>query len=256
LLARFVMPPVDLALLLAGAFAGAFVSGVSGFAFGLVTLTVWVWLLPLPELTPLVLFGSLAAQVMAIRHVLPHADWRLLRPMLVAAAIGVPAGVMTIALVDLAVFRIAFGALLIGFCLFQLAVGTRWHVPDLGRWAEFLVGLIGGALGGLSGLSGVLPVVWGLLRRWDMQQHRAVLTLFNTTCHILGLAGMIIGGLITTTTLVRFGLMTPCLVAGAWLGVRAWRYVSPQGFRRLVLWLLLASGTILIARGLLLGVAA
>jgi uncharacterized membrane protein YfcA len=247
------MPPADLALLLAGAFAGAFVSGLSGFAFGLVALTVWVWLLPLPELTPLVLFGSLAAQAMAIRHLLPQADWRLLRPMLVAAVIGVPVGVMLIAHVDLSVFRIAFGGLLIGFCLFQLAVGTRWHAPDVGRWAEFLVGLVGGVLGGLSGLSGVLAVVWGLLRRWGMQRHRAVLTVFNTACHILGLAALVIGGLITTTTLVRFGLMLPCLVAGAWLGVRAWRFVSPQGFRRLVLWLLLASGAILIVRGLLLG---
>ena len=42
-----------------GALAAGFVQGLSGFAFGLVAMTFWVWVIP-PQLAgPLVVFGSL-----------------------------------------------------------------------------------------------------------------------------------------------------------------------------------------------------
>ena len=250
------MTPPDLVLFLAGTFAGAFVSGLSGFAFGLVTLAIWVWLIPLPELTPLVLFGSLAAQLVAIPKVLPHADWHRLRPLLICAVVGVPIGVLLIPHVALDHFRIGFGALLIGFSLFQLVAASRWHVADSRRIGEMTAALAGGVLGGLAGLSGVVLVVWGVLRRWEMQPFRAVLTLFNTACHVVGLTTLLLAGALTSVTLLRCAIMVPFLALGAWLGVRAWRYVSPTGFRRLVLVLLLASGTTLILRGVLRAVAA
>ena len=53
------MTPGDYVVFLAGAFVAAFVSGLSGFAYALVSLAFWIWLFPLAEATPLVLFLSL-----------------------------------------------------------------------------------------------------------------------------------------------------------------------------------------------------
>ena len=44
---------------LGGTVAGAFVSGLSGFAFGMVALTVWAWALDPRLISPLIVFGSL-----------------------------------------------------------------------------------------------------------------------------------------------------------------------------------------------------
>jgi len=244
------MPVTDLLLLLCGGILASFVSGLSGFAFGLVSLSIWVWLLPLMELTPLLLFGSLAAQFMTIPRLLPYADWQLLRPMLVAALIGVPIGVLLLPHIPMPAFRVGFGGLLLGFCLFQLAIGRRWQIADPGRWAEFVLALISGVLGGIASLSGPLPAIWGVLRRWEMQRHRAIMVMFNCSCHVLGLIGLSIAGLIDGTTLWRGLYLLPCLLAGSWLGVRAWSLVSPERFRQLVLVLLLGSGLTLVARGL------
>jgi uncharacterized membrane protein YfcA len=244
------LPGADLWLLLGGALLASFVSGLSGFAFGLVSLSIWVWLLPLPELTPLLLFGSLAAQAMAIPRLLPEAQWSILRPMMLAAAIGVPLGVLALPHISMPLFRVGFGGLLLGFCLFQLLVGGRWRIADPGRWAEFLVGLAGGVLGGIAALSGALPAIWGVLRQWPMQHHRAVMVLYNCTCHAIGHVALWIAGLIDGTTILRFLLLSPCLLLGSWIGVRAWVYISPQRFREMILILLLASGGTLVSRGL------
>lgn len=245
------MTTPELAIFLVGTVVGAFVSGLSGFAFGLVTLAVWVWLLPLAELTPLVLFGSLGAQLVAIPRVWPEADWQRLRPMLAIAVLGVPLGVLLIPYVSLESFRIAFGVLLIGFSLLQLFASGSSKAGEGARVGDSLVAFASSILGGLAGLSGVLLVAWGVVRAWEMRPFRAVLTLFNSTCQVIGLTVLAVAGGLTPTTLLRFAIMAPCLAVGAWLGVRALDHVSPEGFRRLVLILLLCSGATLILRALL-----
>ena len=50
-------------LVLLGAAAGGFVQGLSGFAFGLVSLAFWAWFVT-PQLAgPMVVFGSLIASI-------------------------------------------------------------------------------------------------------------------------------------------------------------------------------------------------
>jgi hypothetical protein len=52
--------------LLAGAALGGFVQGLSGFAFGLVALAVWAWVMEPQVAGPLVVFGSLVGQLLAL----------------------------------------------------------------------------------------------------------------------------------------------------------------------------------------------
>ena len=113
-----------------------------------------------------------------------------------------------------------------------------------------MIGLGGGLMGGLAALSGPLPAIWGVLRDWPMQQHRAVMVLYNCTCHTIGLVALWLAGLIAATTLMRAFTLLPCLLLGSWLGVRAWVWISPHRFRTLILVFLLASGATLVSRSL------
>ena len=47
----------------AGAAFGGFAQGLSGFAFGLIALSIWVWVLDPTLLAPLVVFGSVGGQI-------------------------------------------------------------------------------------------------------------------------------------------------------------------------------------------------
>ena len=238
-------------MIVAGAAAGGFVSGVSGFAFGMVSLSIWSWTMEPSMLAPMVVFGSLAAQLVSIGAVRHALHGRLLLPFLIGGALGVPIGVRLLAGIDLGVFRAITGAALVFHGAVMLAaprLGGRVHGG--GRITDGFVGLIGGIMGGLAGLSGVAPTLWSTLRGWDKDTQRAVFQTFNLSMHVLTLAGYLIGGTVTTAHATHFALMLPAIAVAAWLGARAYRRISERVFRRIVLVLLTVSGIVLLATGL------
>ncbi len=85
-----VAPP--LIPLLAGAAIGGFVQGLSGFAYGLVALAIWAWVMEPQVAGPMVVFGSLVGQVLALRTIRrgfsPGRTW----PFLAGGVLGIPLG--------------------------------------------------------------------------------------------------------------------------------------------------------------------
>lgn len=240
------MAATDLIVLLAGAIAAAFVSGLSGFAFALVSLSFWIWRFPLAELAAMVVFGSLVSQATAMPSVLRDVEPKLVASYIAGAIVGLPIGTLLIAHIDLGLFRLFVGLLLIAFAAFQLVIGPWLRPrPRDGLVAEVAIGWLSGVLGGLAGLSGVVPAMWAVARVWTKERQRALFMVFNTFCHIVSLTGLVAAGYVTVATLERFAILLPCLVGGAWLGARAYRHVSPMQFRRIVLLLLAASGIVL-----------
>ena len=63
-----------------GTLAGSLVQGLSGFAFGLVAMTVWVWMVSPQVAGPLVVFGSLVGQLLSIRAFHSGFDGRRISP--------------------------------------------------------------------------------------------------------------------------------------------------------------------------------
>jgi hypothetical protein len=240
------MPALDLIILLAGAVVAAFVSGLSGFAFGLVSLSFWIWRFPLAELAAMVVFGSLVSQITAIPSVLRNLEPKLLLPFIVGAVPGLPIGTVLIAYVDVGLFRLGVGLLLVGFALFQLLLGPRLRLhPGGGFMADAAIGGIGGVMGGLAGLSGVAPAIWAVVRGWAKDRQRALFLIFNTFCHVAAMIGLAVAGYLTAATLERFAILLPGLIAGAWLGTLAYGRISPDGFRQVVLMLLAGAGIVL-----------
>jgi uncharacterized protein len=236
---------------LGGTVAGAFVSGLSGFAFGMVALTVWAWALDPRLISPLIVFGSLVAQLMSLGAVRHGFSWRRLMPFLIGGALGVPLGVWLLGVIDLRMFRGVTGALLIIYTTGSLLARELPALTHGGRLADGVVGLIGGVMGGLAGLSGPVPVLWCTLRRWDRDAQRAVFQSFNTAVHVIALTGDWWHGILTETVGWTFAVMLPAIVAPTWLGARLYHRISEPAFRRLILVLLLISGGVLVGSSVL-----
>src|ERR1700733_11502211 len=82
----------ELPLFLFATFAGAFVAGVSGFAFGLVAASIWLYILtPLQSAILVIAFG-LVVQGYSVWKLRRTLDWQRLWPFVAGAALGVPAG--------------------------------------------------------------------------------------------------------------------------------------------------------------------
>ena len=132
--------PLDLTVFLIATFLGALVAGVSGFAFGLVVASIWLYVLaPLQTATLIIAFGLIVQgySVWKLRHAL---EWQKLRPFVLGAAIGVPIGVSILGWANPALVKVGFGIFLILYSLYALFRPTmRWAVSWCSAPVQFLI---------------------------------------------------------------------------------------------------------------------
>jgi uncharacterized membrane protein YfcA len=236
----------DLALFLVATFAGALVAGVSGFAFGLVAASLWLYILtPLQTATLIIAFGLIAQgySVWKLRHAL---DWNRLWPFLAGAAVGVPAGVAVLTWANPAHVRAAIGAFLVLFSLYTLFRPAMKPVTLGGATADAGVGFLNGGLAGMTGLAGILVTVWCGLRGWPKDQQRAVFQPAAVAIFAMSAAWLGAKGAVSADTIRLFLFGLPALLAGTWLGIKLYGRLDDEAFRKTVLMLLLASGVALI----------
>ncbi|PPQ13858.1 permease [Bradyrhizobium sp. AC87j1] len=237
---------IELPLFLLATFAGAFVAGLSGFAFGLVAASLWLYVLtPLQSASLIVGFGLLV-QGYSVWKLRAALDWRRLWPFMAGAVFGVPAGVSLLTWADPRSVRIAVGAILIGYSLYallrpQLKVAT--NVPPA---TDITIGFVNGLLGGLTGLAGIIITIWCNLRGLPKDIQRA--TFQPVAVAVFAVAALLLGakGALTFETAKLFALGLPFLFGGTWLGLKLFGRIDETTFRRIVLALLLVSGITLL----------
>ncbi len=233
-------------MVVAGALAGGFVSGLAGFGTGLIGLGFWLQVLSPGPASTLVVVCSVVSQAQTIPVIWHAIDRVRLWPMLLAGLLGVPLGTHLLAHMDPAAFRLCIGVFLLAFSLFMLLGRIRTRLVWGGRPADALIGFAGGILGGLAGLSGPLPTVWATLRGWGKDERRSVFQTFNLTILLAALVSYAAAGVIDRTVGWLILLALPGTLVGSWIGVRAYGRLSDQVFHKTVLILLLASGTMLV----------
>ncbi len=238
--------PLDLTIFLVATFAGALVAGLSGFAFGIVAASIWLFILtPLQTATLIIAFGLIVQSfsVWKLRHAL---DWSKLWPFLLGAAIGVPAGVAILTWADPSHVRSGIGVFLVIFSLYALLRPAMRPVTAGGAAADAGVGFLNGVLAGITGLAGILVTIWCGLRGWPKDQQRAVFQPAAVAIFAMSAAWLGAKGAVSPDTIRLFLFGLPVLLAGTWLGMKLYGHLDETTFRKVVLVLLLASGAVLI----------
>jgi uncharacterized protein len=230
------------ALLFVGALAGGFVSGLAGFGTALMTLGIWLYLMPPALAVPLVLICSVAGQSSTLPSMWRTFDLTLVWPFLIGGLAGVPLGTILIAHADPKIFKLTVGVFLLVFPLALYFQRTPTAFRFGGKWADGAVGFAGGILGGLAGLSGPLPILWASVRGWGKDERRGVFQIFNWTVLAAALGLQLASGLIGLQVFWLALLALPGTILGAWLGARAYHALSDRNFRDVVLALLFVSG--------------
>lgn len=242
----------SIAIVLAGAVVAGFTTGFAGFGTALVAAGFWYHALPAAMVPPLSVLAAVAAHVVGMLTLRKTFDWRRTAPFLAGGVVGVPLGVAVLAVASPDLLRTSVGVLLVVYGLLQLSGVARWRIGERGgRPADGAVGAAGGFLGGFAGLSGPLPLIWLQLRGGPLPQQRATYQPFNLVMLALAGLGMGISGQIDGDVLVVASLCLPATIAAAWIGTRAYLGIGEKTFRRIVLALLMASGTLLVAETLL-----
>lgn len=229
-------------VLLVGACLGGFASGLTGFGYSLVALSIWLHALPPHVAVPLTVLCSTASQALTLPQIWRTIDWRAAAPFLLAGLVGVPAGAAFLAAIDARLFKAALGLFLVAYAVFMLLGNVSWASRWGGRAADVGIGFAGGVLGGLAGLSGSIMVVWAAIRGWGKEEKRAIFQAFNASMLAASAINHAWHGLHSRSVWAATLLAVPLSVAAAWGGHRVYLKLSAQRFDRVVLWLLLFAG--------------
>ncbi|WP_338666013.1 sulfite exporter TauE/SafE family protein [Pararoseomonas sp. SCSIO 73927] len=239
-----------IAAIAAGAVMAGFVQGLSGFAFGLVAMSVWAWTLEPQLAAMLALSGALTGQVVAALTVRRGFDLARLAPFVVGGLVGIPLGIVVLPLLDIQMFRALLGILLVVWCPFMLLAPNLPPVTFGGGTADGVAGLLGGVLSGLGGFSGMFPTLWCTLRRMDKDTQRSIIQNFNLTMLSCAMAAHVASGSVTRDMLPMIALAASAMLVPSLLGARLYIGISEAAFRRIVLSLLTVSGVALLASSL------
>jgi uncharacterized protein len=237
----FALSP-EVGVLLLGTFVAALVTGISGFAFGLVAAAIWLQTLPPSEVTALIVAYALLIQGYAVwklrKTIVPDRLW----PFLIGSAAGIPGGVAILHWLSSAQMKVAVAGLLVLFSVYNLVRPKMPSVAWAGRPGDSVVGVLNGALGAATGLAGILVVIWSSARGWSANEQRAVFQPAAVATFAMCLPVVGGAGLMSSRVITLFLVGLPALVVGTMAGWALYGRLDEATFRKIVLWLLLASG--------------
>ncbi|SDI92442.1 hypothetical protein SAMN05216588_12920 [Pseudomonas flavescens] len=247
LFASLPFSPMDW-LLIAVTLAGAYVVfGIAGFGTALVAAPLLLHVMPLAKIIPLLVLLDFVA---ALGNLLPSrqdvARRELLR-LLPCMALGCTLGVVFLLSLKSDLLLLAMGVFVTAYALYSLAstvrpatLSPRWAVP---------AGVVGGLFGALFGSGGFLYAIYLNARLPDKDQARATQSALISCSTLIRLALLLIAGVYADAALLLLAAcLLPAMALGLWVGRRLTLNMSRERFVRLVTWLVLASGIVLVGR--------
>jgi len=238
---------MELWLLAFGAAVAGLVQGISGFAFAMVAMSIWVWGIDPKLAAAMAVFGGWFGQVISAFRVRRGWHVAILWPFVLGSAIGIPIGNQLLPMLDPNRFKLVLGSLLVVCCSAMLATAQLPQIKHGGRLADAVVGLLGGVMAPLSGFSGLAPALWCTLRGYTKDEHRAVIQNFNLIVLSATLGSNIWSGRVRAVNVPQMAIVAGALVLPAIWGSKIYLGMSAAAFRKGVLWLLIFAGAVMLA---------
>ena len=231
-----------------GAAVAGLVQGISGFAFAMVAMAIWVWTMDPVLAATMAVFGGWFGQVISALRIRRGWHVDILWPFVLGAAIGIPLGQQLLPYLDPNQFKLVLGSLLVICCSAMLATAKLPHIEHGGKPADAVVGLLGGVMAPLSGFSGLAPALWASLRGYNKDEHRAVIQNFNLIVLSATVASNVFYGRLNRTHLPQMAIVAGALILPAIWGSKIYTGMSPAAFRKTVLWLLVGAGVTMLIK--------
>ncbi len=167
-------------VLFAIVFLAALLQTTSGFGFALMAMPLVALVIGVKAAAPLVALVGFTLYAVNLVRYRRGLDWRVLLPLAVAAALGVPLGVWALGNLDEHVVKTVLGVILIAYGLYSL---WRPHTAPLRSdlWA-YPAGFLAGVLGGAFNTPGPPVIIYGNLRQWSRDLFRSTLPLQQQPC--------------------------------------------------------------------------
>jgi uncharacterized membrane protein YfcA len=197
-------------------FVAFFIRSLTGFGSALISMPLLALLFGLKFALPLITLFEVGISLLLIKSVYQRISKPTLTPMIIGAIVGVALGsTILVALADVTLKKILGGVIIL------FALNLLYHPEQMPR---SLSAYWGGLAGGIGGVFSGMFAVEGL---WRV----GVLT---------------VTGLMTLNVLRVALSLTPALILGAVLGHKVHCHIDPLHFRRIVAFILVVSGVLLL----------
>ena len=225
-----------------GIFAGAVVSGFTGFAFSAVAGAVLLHVLPPREAVPLMMVCSVLVQSMSLFSLRRHIEWRGSLRLILGGLAGLPPALYVLLHADPALLRIGFGIFLAGYAAYMLLRPAVHPFRQAALRYDAVAGLAGGLIGGVTAMPGAIPAIWCELRGLAKDRQRGLVQPYITAMQIAALAFLAAqSGISAGLSSEVLHSLAP-LGAGTMLGLALFGRVSDSQFRRVLLSTLMVCG--------------
>jgi uncharacterized membrane protein YfcA len=233
-------------LLSIAVFCGAFVSGLAGFAFSAVAGAILLHVLPPLEAVPLMMACSITVQATNLWALRKSIRWKQSSVLIVGGLLGVPIAVWLLQAANARIFRESFGLAIACYAAYTLFRPVLSHRLQMNVGRNALIGFGGGFVGGLTAMPGAIPTIWCDIHGVPKTEQRGLVQPFIAAMQIFALVLMLLQNDLSSKVLAEFVASIPALLAGAALGMFAFRRVNEASFRRIILTMLLFSGLLLV----------
>ena len=242
--------PAEIAALVAVAFAGSVIFGVTGFGAALVTVPFATHFLPLSFVLALFVLMDLANSF-RVGFENPRnavkSEWTRMVPTIL---IGTVAGVTLLVNLPRGAATLALGVFVLLFALYSLTRNPDAQRVVSARWA-YVAGFTGGVTSTLFGAGGPPYAMYLSQRGLTKEQYRATLGLATfTSISIRAIAFVVTGILLDPKVWIYAAFVVPAGLAGIWAAGHLFRRISRETLMRAVALMLLVSGASLILRAL------
>jgi uncharacterized membrane protein YfcA len=245
-------------MLMLGAVGGAVIQAATGFGFAIVAAPVFLAVLNSHAALQVLVIIHLVQSVMMLREVWPLVPERLLRALIIGAALGSPIGLAAFVSLDVRTLKLAVGFLILLFTALliarELGLFGRPAPPDddaarpdaeiaaTPRPLTYVAGGISGAMTALLVMPGPPLMLYFADAPLPHTRARALAIVFFAFCYLFVTAlNTFVTGMGEGVWMLALGLVLPVYL-GTLAGQRIARYVTQGSFRVAVLALLVLSG--------------
>ena len=229
------------ALALCGVFLGGLSRGFTGFGAALIIVPVLIIVYgPIPAVVLMSLI-EVPGVLQLARTAIREADWRALVPLCIAAAVTVPLGAWSLAVLDAEIVRRGIAAMVVTFAIL-IATGWRYR-GEITKFLSACVGIVSGFCSGIASLGGPPVVMFLVAKGSNAAQTRAGIVAYFALAMAVRLAAFGWHGLYSQDAVVLSLLLAPVYMSGIWIGSRFFKGASEMVFRRAAVGLVLVTGT-------------
>jgi hypothetical protein len=236
---------MTLLLLMSFVFCSAVLQTIAGFGFTLTLMPLVTMALGIRTAAPLVALIALTLYLVNVVRYWRALNWREIWRLGVASALGVPAGILVVEVMQESSIKMVLGVILIGYGVLGLAQRAPGNACRP-KWA-YVAGFLAGALGGAYNTPGPPLAIYGSMRQWAKDEFRGALQALFLVSASLTVIAHAIAQHLTPGILLLYGAAPPALIVGILAGTRLDRRVDAPAFQRIVLGMILVLGVSLLA---------